>query len=115
MTLYLGMNVVVCLGERLTSYTLNGVVSREWVLESHVKYMKILPGFIGSECLLVATESGAVFKIFLDSSFPIEIQKISSPIYLCDVSQFRRKLLIVDENQILSVFDIETNDLLFQE
>ena len=38
------MNVIVCLGERLTSYTFNGVISREWVLNSHVKYMKMLPG-----------------------------------------------------------------------
>lgn len=108
------MNVIVCLGERLTSYTFNGVISREWVLNSHVKYMKMLPGPVGSECLLVAAESGAVYKIFLDSSFPIEIQKVNAPIYLCDLSQFRKKLLIVDENHILSVFDLVTNDLLFQ-
>ena len=102
------------LGERLTSYSFNGIISREWVLNSHVKYMKMLPGPIGAECLLLATESGAVYKIFLDSSFPIEIQKINCPIYLCDLSQFRRKLLIVDEHNILSVFDLRSNELLFQ-
>ena len=81
-----------------------------------VKYMKMLPGPAGSECLLVATESGSVYKIFLESSFPIEIQKINSPIYLADLSQFRHKLLIVDENNILSVYELTSgeNELLFQ-
>ena len=71
------MMVIACYGERLTAYDFTGVVTREWVMSSPVRFVKILPGLPGSECMLVALEDGSVSKIFLDSSFPIQIQKIN--------------------------------------
>ena len=71
------MMVIACYGERLTAYDFTGVVTREWVMSSPVRFVKILPGLPGSECMIVALEDGSVSKIFLDSSFPIQIQKIN--------------------------------------
>ena len=108
-------NVLVCIGDRISSYHVNGAISREWVMSSPVRYMKMLPGPIGGELCLVGTESGAVFKIFINQSFPIEVQSVRDAVYVCDLSQYREKLLIVDEKNLLSVFDIYTNELLYQE
>jgi len=41
-----------------------------------VRYIKMFPGIPGSESMLVATADGILNKIFIDSPFPIQIQKI---------------------------------------
>ena len=109
------MAVVICQGERLTAYDFTGQVTREWVMTSTVRYVKMFPGIPGSECMLVATADGSVSKIFLDSPFPIQIQKINNGVYLADFDQYRDKMLVLDEKSILSIFDVESGELLHQE
>ena len=69
-------NVLVCIGDRISSYHVNGAISREWVMSSPVRYMKMLPGPIGGELCLVGTDSGAVFKIFINQSFQKKVQSV---------------------------------------
>ena len=64
----------------------------------------MFPGIPGSECALVATEGGSESKLFLDSPFPIEIQKINGPVYLADFDQYRDKVAVLDSKSLLSIF-----------
>ena len=42
------------------------------------------------------------------------IEILEKPIYLVDYDQYRNKLLILDANSLLSVFDTNNQELLFQ-
>lgn len=55
-----------------------------------------------------------VLKIFVDNPFPVEILKIKNAVRCLDLSEQRGKLAIVDENTTCLVFDLKTNELLFQ-
>ena len=46
-------------------------------------------------------------KIFLDSVFPIDVIKTSRPIYTVDFDQYRDKVLILDDQELLSIYHIE--------
>ena len=54
-------------------------------------------------------------KIFLDSVFPIDIIRTNRPIYTVDFDQYREKVLILDDQDLLSIYDVTTQELLFQE
>ena len=45
-------------------------------------------------------------KIFLDSVFPIDVIKTSRPIYTVDFDQYRDKVLILDDQELLSIYHI---------
>ncbi|KAF4738243.1 hypothetical protein FOZ62_023579, partial [Perkinsus olseni] len=53
--------------------------------------------------------------IFIDNAFPITLVKQSSPVRCLDVSCDRRKLAVVNESATLMVYDLETQQLLYQE
>jgi len=53
----------------------NGILEREWVLDSNIKYVKTISGPPKREGLLVGLKNGSVMKIFIDNGFPIPIVK----------------------------------------
>ena len=48
---------------------------REWILESNIKYVKVVSGPPKKESILVGLQNGVVSRIFLDNAFPIPIVK----------------------------------------
>jgi len=67
----------------------NGVLEREWVLDTTIKYVKPLSGPAKRESLLVGCQDGSVVKIFIDNGFPIPLIKQTTPICLVDISSDR--------------------------
>lgn len=53
----------------------NGVLEREWVMETDITYVKPLSGPAKRESMLVSGKDGSVVKIFMDNGFPIPLIK----------------------------------------
>lgn len=108
-------HIVLCQERKLQSLTFQGVLVREWVLESLIRYIKVIGGAAGHEGLLLGLKSGQVLKIFLDNPFPVDLMKIGSAVRCLDLSASRNLLAVVDENNTCIAFDVTTKEMLFQE
>jgi len=75
-----------------------------------VNCLKIIGGTASKEGAFVGLKNGAVFKIFVDNSFPIPILNHNIPIKVIDVSQKKKRLAIVDANNNLTVYDLSTKE-----
>ena len=75
----------------------------------------MLNGLAGAECMIIAEHSGQVSKIFLNGVFPIELLATQKAIYTVDMDQYREKVLVLNNEQLLSIYDIGNGELLFQE
>lgn len=84
-------------------------------MEYQVRYIKVVGGMPGKEGILVGLKSGHVFQIFVDSSFPVQLVKLSNPVRYVDLSMNRLKLAVIDDNLTLLVYNLKTGDLVFQE
>jgi len=109
------LHVILCQERKLQLFNFSGRKEREWVMESVIRYIKVIGGPAGREGLLVGLKSGVVMKIFVDTPFPIDLITQSSAVRCLDLSASRRKLAVVDENANCLVYDLESKDLLFQE
>lgn len=101
--------------KRLECLNLKGEKVREWLMEYQVRYIKVVGGMPGKEGILVGLKSGHVFQIFVDSSFPVQLVKLSNPVRYVDLSMNRLKLAVIDDNLTLLVYNLKTGDLVFQE
>jgi len=91
------------------------MLCREWVVESQIRYIKVVGGPPGREALLVGLRNGQILKIFVDNPFYITLLKQQTSVRCLDLSASRSKLAVVDDNNTLLVYDLFTKELLFQE
>uniref|UniRef100_A0A1B6JCB8 Intraflagellar transport protein 122 homolog n=2 Tax=Proconiini TaxID=565685 RepID=A0A1B6JCB8_9HEMI len=108
-------NLVLCQEKRLQSLMFDGTKVREWVMESPIRYIKVIGGPAGREGLLLGLLSGQVLKIFLDNAFPVPLVRAGSGIRCLDLSASRRQLAVVDEGGLCSVYNTLTRQLLYSE
>ena len=59
---------------------------REWVLESQIRYIKVVGGPPSREGMLVGLRNGQIFKIFIDNPFPILLLKQQISVRCLDLS-----------------------------
>eukprot|EP00906_Rhabdomonas_costata_P031099 RCo043952 len=109
------MHIVLCQEKKLQLYNFMGGKQREWVLESVIRYIKVVGGPVEREALLVGLKNGTVLKIFIDNPFPIHLIKLSFPVRCLDLSASRMKLAVVDENANCLVYHLKNKELIFQE
>eukprot|EP00049_Salpingoeca_infusionum_P018533 m.357671 g.357671 ORF g.357671 m.357671 type:complete len:1216 (-) comp17897_c0_seq1:1469-5116(-) len=108
-------HVIICFDKRIQSYTFGGQKEREWSFDSSIRYIKVTGGPSGHEGLLLGQANGAIYKVFVDNAFPIELIKQATPVRCLDISASRQKLAVVDGSNTCFVYDIKTKRLLFQE
>ncbi|XP_069499548.1 intraflagellar transport protein 122 homolog isoform X1 [Ambystoma mexicanum] len=108
-------NIILCQEKRLQCLSFNGLKEREWMMESLIRYIKVIGGPTGREGLLVGLKNGQILKIFVDNLFAITLLKQTTSVRCLDMSSSRNKLAVVDEHSTCLVYDIRTKDLLFQE
>ncbi|CAH8509487.1 unnamed protein product [Heterobilharzia americana] len=108
-------NLIICQGSSLSCINFQGIKECEWILDSPVKCIRIIGGPQNKEGLLLGLKNGQVIQIVLDNPFPIILAKVMTGISAIDISRNRDKLAALDDNGTMSVFSIETKDILFQE
>ncbi|XP_066470268.1 intraflagellar transport protein 122 homolog isoform X1 [Tiliqua scincoides] len=108
-------HIILCQEKRLQCLSFSGTKEREWLMESLIRYIKVIGGPPGREGLLVGLKNGQILKIFVDNPFAIVLLKQSTAVRCLDMSASRNKLAVVDENDTCLVYDIHTKELLFQE
>ncbi|XP_075289324.1 intraflagellar transport protein 122 homolog isoform X3 [Opisthocomus hoazin] len=108
-------HIILCQEKRLQCLSFRGIKEREWLMESLIRYIKVIGGPPGREGLLVGLKNGQILKIFVDNVFAIILLKQSTAVRCLDMSASRNKLAVVDENDTCLVYDIHTKELLFQE
>lgn len=108
-------NLILCQDKRLECLNLKGEKIREWIMEYQVRYIKVIGGLAGKECILVGLKSGHVYEVFVDNMFPVQVAKLTNAIRYADLSMHRQKLAVIDENLTLFVYNLKTGDVMFQE
>lgn len=108
-------HLILCLEKKLQLFNFEGIKQREWVLESVIRYIKVIGGPPNEEGLLVGLKNGSVLKIYVNNPFPISLIQQSTSIRCLDLSANRQKLAVIDENNDCLVYDLNTKELLFQE
>ncbi|NXO79997.1 IF122 protein, partial [Sitta europaea] len=108
-------HIILCQEKRLQCLSFSGVKEREWLMESLIRYIKVIGGPPGREGLLVGLKNGQILKIFVDNALAIVLLKQATAVRCLDMSASRTKLAVVDENDTCLVYDIHTKELLFQE
>jgi intraflagellar transport protein 122 len=109
------LHITLCLDKKLQLLNFKGKKEREWVLDSNIRYIKVIGGPPGREGLLVGLKNGTVLKIFIDNPFPIKLIKQTTAIRCLDLNCDRTKLAVVDENADCLVYNVETKELLYKE
>eukprot|EP00656_Telonema_subtile_P040691 TRINITY_DN4577_c0_g1_i1.p1 TRINITY_DN4577_c0_g1~~TRINITY_DN4577_c0_g1_i1.p1 ORF type:complete len:1218 (-),score=334.96 TRINITY_DN4577_c0_g1_i1:117-3770(-) len=104
-------HVTLCLERKLQLYNHTGEKEHEWVLESVIRYIKVVGGPIGKEGLIVGLKSGLVLKIFLNNPFPIPLVRHQASVRCLDLSMDRLKLAVVDELSNCVVYDLSGHGL----
>lgn len=90
-------HIILCHEKQLQLYGFSGEQEREWVLDSVIRYIKVVGGPPGREGLLVGVKSGGIFKIFVDNPFPVPLVKHPNNIRCLDLSASRTRLAVVDD------------------
>ncbi|ELU12491.1 hypothetical protein CAPTEDRAFT_164190 [Capitella teleta] len=108
-------HIILCQEKRLQCLSFQGVKEREWLMESLIRYIKVVGGPPNCEGLLVGLKNGQIMKIFVDNPFPIPLLKQNTSIRCLDMSSTRSKIAVVDEHNTLLVYDVTSKELLFQE
>lgn len=107
-------HLVLCQEKKLQSLDFAGVMQREWVLDSFIRYIKVTGGPPGREGLFLGLKNGQVWRIFLDNSLPMLITTVLSSVRCLDLNATRTKLAVVDDAGRLIVRDLINDTLLYQ-
>ncbi|CAH8841801.1 unnamed protein product [Trichobilharzia szidati] len=108
-------SLIICYESCLTCINFQGIKEREWIVDSPVKCLRIIGGLQNKECLLLGLKNGQVIQIVLDNTFPMVLTKLMNGISAVDISRNRDKLAALDDNGTMSVFSLDTKEILFQE
>ncbi len=73
-------HIVLCQEKRLQCLNFKGEKEREWVMESLIRYIKVVGGPPEREGLLLGLKNGQVLKIFIDNPFPVNLLAINSAV-----------------------------------
>lgn len=108
-------NIVLCLDKKLQCFSMKGEIEREWEVDAQIRYIKVIGGPSGREVLLAGLKNGQILRIFLDNPFTLEVMRIQGIIRCLDLNISRTRLAIVDEANILTVYDMKKRQVIYQE
>ena len=107
-------NIIVCHEKLIQSLNFNGRLEKEWNFKCTIEHLKPVGGLPTKESLLIGLKDGQVLMIFLSNIIPIELIKLNNPIQYIDISMKRQKMAIIDDQNNCSVYDLHTEQLIFE-
>ena len=99
---------LLCHQRKLQLYGFGGAREREWNLDAEIRYVKVTGGPAGREGLVVGLADGQACRIFVDNPFPVKLFKHGSAIRCLDVSATRGKIAVVDDNSVVTCYDLKS-------
>ncbi|PAV77093.1 hypothetical protein WR25_12873 [Diploscapter pachys] len=108
-------HIILCHEQNLQCYDQKGIKQREWVLQSNIRYIKVIGGPPGKETILVGLKAGQVCKIFVDNPFPLQLIQLKSAVRCIDINFSRTRIAVVDEENLCQVYDARSKECIFQE
>lgn len=100
------LHVVTCTEQRVVSaLSLSGKVERFWKLSAPVRYMKIIDGPSGKECILAGLADGAVDKIFVSEQHVHNLINHPTGIRCVDMNLRKSLLAVIDEVSCVTVYE----------
>jgi len=109
------MHTLMCFGAVLRLYNNLGELEHEWTMESFIRYVRCVGGPPGNEGVLIGLKSGQVLQVYISNPFPILHMTSKSSIRCLDINSTRTKIAVVDEAFICSVYELQSQKLLFSE
>ena len=107
-------HVMLCMEKKILLYTMDGKKERTWSMDSVIRYIKVDGGPENGEGVLVGLKDGKCLKVFIDNDFPMDLVNHGAAVRCLDMSAFRKKLAVVDENSAVLVYDLETKGVVFE-
>jgi intraflagellar transport protein 122 len=111
----LAENFVLCKENRVSCYDFNRNLTREWLFDSNVTFLKILGGPPKEECLVAGLKNGNCYKLFLSNPFPILLIEHGVEITSMDLSISRKLLGLVDSKDNFYLYDVQRKESLSSE
>lgn len=108
-------HLVLCHEKKIQSLDFTGILQREWLMDSFIRYIKVTGGPSGREGLMLGLKNGQVWRVFLDNPLPILVTTVLSAVRCLDLNSTRSKLAVVDDAGRLVVRDIEADTLIYQD
>lgn len=108
-------HLIICSDTKIQLYNFIGEKEREWSCDARIRTIKVVGGPRGREGVLVGLKNGSVLKLFIDSPFYIPLLKLDASINSLDMNITKRKVAVVDDEKKLSVYDLKTKQLEYQE
>ena len=106
--------LILCHNKKLQALSFQGNLEREWLMDSVVRYIKVMGGKVGAEGILLGLANGQIVQIFINNPFPLSIIKMNYPIRCLNVSMLRNKFAAVDDEGNCIVYDFNSRQIVHQ-
>lgn len=108
-----GINILFFETNIAQMFSFDGVLLRQWSLESNITCVKISSGPEGKEGIILGLQNGLVCKLYIDNIAAIDITRRNSPIKCIDMSLNREKIAIVDKENVLTIIELKSQNIIF--
>mmetsp|Transcript_14117 Transcript_14117/g.26452 ORF Transcript_14117/g.26452 Transcript_14117/m.26452 type:complete len:1032 (+) Transcript_14117:2964-6059(+) len=108
-------HLVLCFESRVSLMDFSGDVVREWNMDSPITHIRVLGGPVDREGILLGLKGGEAFVLYVDNPFPVLLLKQNHSISCLDISCLRKKIAIVDDKHNLFIYNLSTQQLVFQD
>ncbi len=106
-------HVFVAIDNVLELYSMDGQRQKLWKLEGNILMLRVDGGLDGREGVLLSLSTGAVFRLYIENPFLIELTRKQKGIVKLDINIYKTLLLSIDVENVLHITDLATQETLF--
>ncbi|RYG66034.1 hypothetical protein EON64_10660, partial [archaeon] len=106
-------HVLVAVGGLVEVYTYAGVREKIYTMESKVSCLKVDGGLEGREGVCIGLQSGAIYKVHLDSPFPLLLTSRPLAVQKLSMNVYRSLLATIDSANTLCISDMSTQEVVY--